>query len=103
MTVRFDIRTLLAMLHDLVAAALAWSFAYLLRFNFEVPPSYIDEMLRTLIWVAPLQGVIFWRFGLYQGLWRYASVADLRRIFLAVSTAAALIPLVLWMFRVRCW
>jgi len=97
---KFDIRTLLAMLHDLVAAALAWSFAYLLRFNFEVPPSYIDEMLRTLIWVAPLQAVIFWRFGLYQGLWRYASVADLRRIFLAVLTAAALIPLVLWMFRV---
>jgi len=30
----------------------------------------------------------------------YASVTDLRRIFLAVSMAAALIPLVLWMFRV---
>ena len=98
---RPDIRTLLAMLHDLLAAAVAWSFAYLLRFNFEVPPNYIDEMVRTLMWVAPLQAVIFWRFGLYQGLWRYASVADLRRIFLAVLTAAALIPLVLWMFRVN--
>jgi len=100
MTVRLDPRTLLAMLHDLVAAALAWSFAYLLRFNFELPDNFIDEMVRTLIWVAPLQAVIFWRFGLYQGLWRYASVTDLRRIFLAVLTAAALIPLVLWMFRV---
>ncbi len=98
--VKLDNRTLLAMLHDLVAAALAWSFAYLLRFNFEPPDNFIDEMLRTLIWVTPLQGVIFWRFGLYQGLWRYASVTDLRRIFLAVLTAAALIPLVLWMFRV---
>jgi FlaA1/EpsC-like NDP-sugar epimerase len=95
-----DTRTLLAMLHDLVAAAFAWSFAYLLRFNFDPPDNYIDEMVRTLIWVAPLQGVVFWRFGLYQGLWRYASVTDLRRIFLAVLTAAALIPLVLWMFRV---
>ena len=93
-------RTLLAMLHDLAAAAFAWSFAYLLRFNFEPPPNFIDEMIRTLIWVTPLQGVIFWRFGLYQGLWRYASVTDLRRIFLAVLMAAALIPLVLWMFRV---
>ncbi len=97
---KFDLRTLLAMLHDLLAAAFAWSFAYLLRFNFELPPNFVDEMLRTLIWVAPLQGVVFWRFGLYRGLWRYASVADLRRIFLAVLTAAALIPLVLWMFRV---
>ena len=92
--------TLLAMLHDLLAASFAWSFAYLLRFNFEPPPNFIDEMMRTLIWVVPLQWVIFWRFGLYQGLWRYASVADLRRIFLVVLMAAALIPMVLWMFRV---
>ena len=98
--VKLDLRTLLAMLHDLLAATFAWSFAYLLRFNFEPPPTFIDEMLHTLVWVAPLQGVVFWRFGLYRGLWRYASVADLRRIFLAVLSAAALIPLVLWMFRV---
>jgi len=100
MTVKLNTRTLLAMLHDLVAAALAWSLAYLLRFDFEPPENFIDEMVRTLIWVAPLQAVVSWRFGLYQGLWRYASVTDLRRIFLAVLTAAALIPLVLWMFRV---
>ena len=91
--VKLDPRTLLAMLHDLAAAAFAWSFAYLLRFNFEPPHNFIDEMMRTLIWVAPLQSVIFWCFGLYHGLWRYASVTDLRRIFLAVLTSAALIPL----------
>lgn len=91
---------MLAMLHDLVAATLAWVFAYLLRFNFEPPPSFVDEMLRTLIWVVPLQGIIFWRFGLYRGLWRYASVADLRRISLALFTAAAFIPLTIWMFRI---
>ena len=95
-----NIRTVLAMLHDFVAAAFAWTFAYLLRFNFDPPDNFIDEMLRTLLWVAPLQGIIFWRFGLYQGLWRYASVTDLRRIFLAVLTAAGMIPLVLWMFRI---
>ena len=56
--VKPDIRTLLAMLHDLVAAALAWGFAYLLRFNFELPDNFTAEMVRTLIWVAPLQAVI---------------------------------------------
>lgn len=95
-----DLRTLLAILHDLVAVAFAWSFAYLLRFNFEPPDNFVDEMMRTLVWVVPLQGVVFWQSGLYRGLWRYASVDDLRRIFLAVLVAAALIPLVLWMFRV---
>ncbi|MFZ1545649.1 MAG: nucleoside-diphosphate sugar epimerase/dehydratase [Candidatus Nitrotoga sp.] len=89
------------MLHDLVAAAFAWSLAYLLRFNFEPPPHFINEMLHTLIWVVPLQGIVFWRFDLYRGLWRYASVTDLRRIFLAVLMAASLIPLVIWMFRIN--
>lgn len=98
---RQDLRKPLAMLHDFLAAMFAWILAYLLRFNFEPPPDFIDEMLRTLMWVAPLQSAVFWSFGLYRGLWRYASVTDLRRIFLAVLTAAALIPLVLWMFRVN--
>ena len=97
---KLGVRAQLAMLHDLAAAAFAWGFAYLLRFNFELPPSYVDDMMHTLVWVTLLQGVIFWRFGLYQGLWRYASVADLRRILLAVLTAAALVPLMLWVFRV---
>ena len=97
---KLGVRAQLAMLHDLAAAAFAWGFAYLLRFNFELPPNYVGDMMHTLVWVTLLQGVIFWRFGLYQGLWRYASVADLRRIFLAVLTAAALVPLMLWVFRV---
>ncbi len=96
----FNPRSMLAMLHDLAAATLAWIFAYWLRFNFEPPPHFVDEMLHTLIWVVPLQGIIFWRFGLYRGLWRYASVVDLRRISLALLAAAALIPLTIWMFRV---
>jgi FlaA1/EpsC-like NDP-sugar epimerase len=98
--IKIDIRTLLAILHDLTAASVAWSLAYLLRFNFDPPTNFTDEMIHTLLWVAPLQSMVFWRFGLYRGLWRYASVADLRRIFLAVLSAAALIPVVLWMFRV---
>lgn len=97
----FNPRSMLAMLHDLAAATLAWIFAYWLRFNFEPPPHFVDEMLHTLTWVVPLQGIIFWRFGLYRGLWRYASVVDLRRISLALLIAAALIPLTIWMFRIN--
>jgi FlaA1/EpsC-like NDP-sugar epimerase len=92
--------TWLAVLHDLMAAVLAWLGAYLLRFNFDLPQNFQYEMWRTVIWVAPLQSLFFWRMGLYRGVWRYASMADLRRIFMAVLLAATSIPLVLWMFRV---
>ena len=94
-----NIRTALAVLHDAIAAALAWSFAYLLRFNFELPPNFALELHQTVYWVVSLQMVIFWRFNLYRGIWRYASTTDLRRIFLAVMLSAAAIPLMFWMLR----
>jgi len=92
-------RTALAVLHDAIAAALAWSLAYLLRFNFELPPNFAAELHRTVYWVVLLQMVIFWRFNLYRGIWRYASTTDLRRIFLAVILSAAAIALIVWMLR----
>lgn len=95
------INTAVAMLHDLVAAALAWWFAYLLRFNFELPPQFQNELWDTLIWVVALQAAVFSGFSLYRGRWRFASVADLRRILFAVIAATALIPLVLGLFRVQ--
>src|SRR4030067_561273 len=93
------IRTALAVLHYAVASVLAWSLAYLLRFNFELPPEFAAELQQTLFWVVPLQVVIFWRFNLYRGIWRYASTTDLRRIFLAVMLSAAAIPLLFLMLR----
>ena len=93
--------TVLAVAHDFCVAALAWAGAYLLRFNFDLPHNFQSELWRTLLWVAPLQSLIFWNMGLYRGIWRFASVADLRRIFMAVLLAATLIPLVLWMFRIN--
>ena len=94
-----SMRTALAILHDIFAANLAWMLAYLLRFNFDLPPNFSAELQHTLLWVVPLQVAIFWRFGLYRGIWRYASLNDLRRIVLAVLLAAAAIPFVLWMAR----
>lgn len=94
-----NVRTALAIAYDVVAAIFAWVVAYLLRFNFELPAEYSSEMQQTLLWVVPLQVAIFWKFGLYRGIWRYASLNDLRRIVLAVLLAAAVIPFVLWMLR----
>ncbi len=94
-----NVRTLLAIIHDIAAATLAWMLAYLLRFNFDLPPNFSLEMQQTLIWVVPLQLAIFWMFGLYRGIWRYASLNDLRRIVLAVLLGAAAIPFVLRMLQ----
>lgn len=90
---KFNLRTALAFLHDLAAAAGVWVAAFWLRFNLDVPDEYVDMLLNSIIWVVPLQAAIFWRFGLYRGIWRYASVPDLKRIAAAVATAAVAVTL----------
>ncbi|MBU1645420.1 MAG: polysaccharide biosynthesis protein [Gammaproteobacteria bacterium] len=92
-------RTLAASIHDLVVATLAWVVAYQLRFNFEMPAVFSQSMLTTLWLVVPLQGAIFAMFGLYRGIWRFASIPDLRRIALAAGTAALAIPALLFMLQ----
>ena len=102
-------RTALAMLHDLVAAAVAWALAFWLRFNLDMPHEYGVILLHTLPAVVAVQACMFWSFGLYRGLWRYASLHDLRLIFLAVVIAALAVPFVLFAarlgavrYRARC-
>ncbi len=96
----FNPRTLAVILHDIAAAILAWLGAYWLRLNLSLTPDYLDAALATLVWVVPLQALVFWRFGLYRGIWRFASLPDLKRIMLAVGLAALMIPLGLFVFRI---
>lgn len=48
-------------------------------------------------WVVVVQASIFLWFGLYRGLWRYASLPDLKRILLAVILGTLFIALLLWL------
>ena len=88
-------RTTLAFVHDLLAASFAWCAAFWLRFNLEVPDPYFGVMLESLAWVVPLQAAVFWAFGLYRGIWRYASVSDVQRIAFAVLVSAMAVAMVL--------
>ncbi len=99
MTAKPNPRTLLAFTHDIVAAAFAWFIAYWLRFNLDIPPAYWDHLWQSLVWVVPAQALIFRGFGLYRGIWRYASLPDLKRILFAIAAATVVTPLILYMLR----
>ena len=90
-------RNFFALVHDIAAAAAVWCIAYWLRFNMEISELYIDGMLKTLWLAVPLQAIIFWGFGLYRGMWRYASVSDLQRILFAVGLAALIMSALVFM------
>jgi FlaA1/EpsC-like NDP-sugar epimerase len=90
-------RNLLAFLHDIVAAGIVWYVSYWLRFNMEIPALYADGMLKTLLVAVPLQALCFWQFGLYRGIWRYASLSDLQRILASVGLAGIAIAALVFM------
>jgi FlaA1/EpsC-like NDP-sugar epimerase len=93
-------RVLLAFLHDLAAVGVAWVIAYALRFNLEVPDFYMIVAFESLAVVVPIHAVLFWWLGLYRGIWRYASLPDLRRILLAVGVGAVVGPTALFLLRI---
>ncbi len=101
MTFRFNWRASLAFTHDICAAALAWMAIFWLRFNLDVREPYLSDALYTLVWILPLQAMIFLALGLYRGLWRFASILDLQRIVVAAVLGAILIPLVLVMLQLQ--
>jgi FlaA1/EpsC-like NDP-sugar epimerase len=88
-----------AFTHDVVAVAAIWVFAYLLRFNFEIPEPTRAVMWQSLVWVAPLFGITFFCVGLYRGIWRYASLPDLNRIIAAVVIGVLIEALVIYLLR----
>lgn len=97
---QLNFRTSLAFTHDVVASAIAWILAYLLRFNFDMPDRFLHEMLHMLVFVVPVQTFIFWYYGLYRGIWRYASLPDFKRIATAIIIATVVAPMLLLLFRV---
>ena len=90
----------LAILHDLAAVAACWFIAYWLRFNLDIPDLYMESARKALIPVFAAYIPACWFFGLYRGIWRYASLMDLRRIIVAVATASILAASALFMYRV---
>lgn len=77
--------------HDVIVIPIAWLGAYWLRFNLDtIPTEFWRAALAALPIVISLQIAVFWGFGLYRGVWRFASMPDLIRI-LKVSVAGVLL------------
>lgn len=84
--------------HDVFMTLLAWSLAWLIRFNLDFSTIDMQTCLYTLPMVVILQSLVFYRFKLYKGVWRFASLPDLWNIFRSCVLGALCITLVLFMW-----
>src|SRR5579862_5769856 len=72
----------------LLAAALSLPVAFLLRFEFNIPPGEQRHLLTALYLFIPVKALIFYFFGLHRISWRVASVFDLLGVTLANLVAS---------------
>lgn len=84
------------------AAIFAGSFvmAYVLRFDFRLTPSDLHGIGLVLPFLIPAKLVVFFLFGLYRGMWRYAGVEDFWKLAQASLLSSALVvTFVLYAYR----
>ena len=91
-------RAILAFIHDVVMLCLSW-VAVLLLFGFADKSnagSLPVSALQVLFVAVPVQATVAAIFGMYQGLWRYASLPDVQRIVATVVAGTLAAAATLW-------
>ncbi len=82
---------------DAFLIAFSYYFAFLIRFEMNFSPAYFFTILYTLPLVIIIKLGNFFHFGLYRGIWRFASMDDLLAIIKAISVSSLLIILSLYL------
>ncbi len=92
-------RAVLAFVHDVMMLVFSWLIASALFANASPFPHDIDYLngLGMVLAVAiPVQASVSVIFGMYQGLWRYASLPDVQRIVASSIAGSIAVALTLW-------
>lgn len=75
-------------------------FSNLIRFDFDIPYPFWLQLRQIFLAAIVIKIVFFFFFGLYDGMWRYTSVADLVNIIRASSLSSlSIICLILFIYR----
>ena len=73
-------RRSIIIIFDLTLIILANFLAFSLRFDGQIPSDATQLFLKTLPWLIGIRGIAFMVFRLNEGLWRYISIWDLKKI-----------------------
>ncbi len=95
-------RRILEVVVDFILICVAYVSAYLLRFEGMLSYENQHLIVKSLPVIVIIKYIVFFRFGLYRGIWRYVSVSDLIDVFkasLLASIATAMAVLFIWRFQ----
>jgi FlaA1/EpsC-like NDP-sugar epimerase len=87
-------RRKIVVVFELALVVAANYLAFLLRFGGDISPLYFSFFVQTIPIVLGIRALMFIPFRLYEGLWRYTGIWDLRNIAAAVGSSTAVLYLV---------
>ena len=92
-------RAVLAFFHDAIMLVISWAIALsLFAETADIFQSNVmfESLAVVLAAAIPVQATVSIVFGMYQGLWRYASLPDVQRIVASASAGSIAVALTLW-------
>ena len=88
------------MLADIVSIVFAFIASYAFRFSFDPNPALGFSSFYHFLWILlPIQFLFCIFFGLYRGVWRFASLPDLIRIIKAVGLGTFFLVFLWFLFK----
>ncbi len=80
-----NIRKVLLLVSDVVLVNLCIYVALIFRFDGDIPKQFMDIFLDTAIYLTAIKIIIYYLFGLYRSLWRYASIDEMLQLAFAIA------------------
>ncbi|HIO96217.1 MAG TPA: polysaccharide biosynthesis protein [Campylobacterales bacterium] len=91
-------RTAFFLLFDTLISIATILLAYLLRFNFDIPLTFVEGMFKMMLILIPLKIAIFFVSKIYFVAWRFFGLMEYRRIIVAHVVVYTLFTLIFMLF-----
>lgn len=75
-------RKKLIQFHDLFAVIIVWYFSFVLRYNFDIPPSETPNLFKSILILFFVHSIVAFKIKLHHATWRYFSFENIEKLIL---------------------